>query len=394
VTAKFLGTQGVLRLRGEVEAEEGLLLAPYAVQSAKSRGRRHPEAEDIYRTVFQRDRDRVSHTTAFRRMGLKTQVFDATERDHFRNRLTHTLEISPLARGIARTLRLNEDLAEAVVLAHDLGHTPFGHSGEEQMNALMTDEGGFDHTLHSLRVVDHLERRHPGFRGLNLTFEVREGLAKKHSDKAAADPRRGAEFCLPGYPTLEAQVADAADEISYCAHDVDDGLRSGILSPATLSGVSLWEDALRAARKTYGEPGEILPRAVSRIVTLMAYDLVLHTASVISAAGVAHPDDVRAYPAYLVSYSPEMAAKKKALKEFLMRNVYLSPQVQEAREVTKRVLADLFHAFALDPGLLPPRFRERVPEEGARRIACDYVAGMTDRFAVEEHERLFGEKPA
>ncbi len=374
------------RAREAYEREELERLAPAAVKSAQSRGRLHPEPDHAYRTAFQRDRDRIVHARAFRRLEYKTQVFIYHVGDHYRNRLTHTLEGAQIARTIARALRLNEDLAEAVVLAHDLGHTPFGHAGERVLAGLMKGEGGFDHNRQSLRIVDWLEDRYPDFRGLNLTSETRECLLKHGSpwEHPVPVPELGAQ------PGLEAQVADTADEIAYTNHDLDDGLGSGLLAPERLADVTLWRDTLRAVREQLGAvPERVLhAQVVVALINRLVGDLIESVAARVDAGTFASVDAVRAHPERLVRFSPELEKQKRELKKFLYDELYQHPQVIAMNERAVGVLADLFGAFRSDPGRLPEHVRARIPVDGEARSIADYVAGMTDRFALEEHVRL------
>jgi dGTPase len=374
------------RTREAYEHEEILRLAPAAVKSAQSRGRLHAEPEHAYRTAFQRDRDRSVHARAFRRLEYKTQVFVYHVGDHYRNRLTHTLEGAQIARTIARALRLNEDLAEAVVLAHDLGHTPFGHAGERVLASLMKGEGGFDHNRQSLRIVDWLEDRYPDFRGLNLTSETREGLLKHGSpwEHPVELPPPAAQ------PSLEAQVADTADEIAYINHDLDDGLGSGLLSAERLEEVALWRDTLRAVREQLGGAPERVLRAqvVVALINRLVTDLIEAVANRVDARGLDSVDAVRACPERLVQFSPELEKPKRELKKFLYDELYQHPQVLAMNERAVGMLGDLFAAFRSDPGRLPEHVRARIPVDGEARAIADYVAGMTDRFAMNEHEKL------
>jgi len=376
----------VFRSREHYEREELERLAPAAVKSAQSRGRLHPEPEHAYRTAFQRDRDRILHARAFRRLEYKTQVFVYHVGDHYRNRLTHTLEGAQIARTIARALRLNEDLAEAVVLAHDLGHTPFGHAGERVLAGLMKGEGGFDHNRQSLRVVDWLEDRYPEFRGLNLTSETREGLLKHGSpwEHPVSVPELGRQ------PSLEAQVADTADEIAYTNHDLDDGLGSGLLDAERLAEVTLWRDTLRSVREVLGDAPERVLHAqvVVALINRLVSDLIEAVAERIDAGRFASVDAVRAFPERLVGFSPALEKQKRELKKFLYDELYQHPTVLAMNERAVGVLADLFDAFRREPGRLPEHVRARIPVDGEARAIADYVAGMTDRFALGEHARL------
>jgi len=362
-------------------------LAPYAMRASKTRGREFPEPESAYRTPFQKDRDRVLHTTAFRRLEYKTQVFVNYEGDYYRTRLTHTLEVAQVARSLARALGLNEDLAEVVALAHDLGHPPFGHAGEQILAELMEGHGGFDHNRQSLRIVTWLEQRYPGFRGLNLTWEVREGIVKHETvyDQPSAE---GYEPQLR--PTLEAQIVNLADEIAYNAHDLDDGLRSGLLRPAQLNEVELLVELAAELEIEPERLGEFERRVLIReLLGWMITDVINATDAALESAGVASLDDVRRYPAPLARYSETASAKMAGLREFLYGNLYrhyhIVRQVAKARNVLER----LFQAYTEMPEMLPPGVRRAVAEEGLHRAVCDYMAGMTDRYALEEYARLF-----
>jgi dGTPase len=378
-----------VRTRRDVEADERERLAPHAVRSAESHGRVVPEAEHALRTAFQRDRDRIVHSQAFRRLQYKTQVFLHHEGDHYRNRLTHTLEGSQIARTLARALRLNEDLAEAVALAHDLGHTPFGHAGERALDRLMASAGGFDHNRQSLRVVDLLEERYPRFRGLNLCAETREGLCK-HGVAFAHPvplPARGEQ------PSLEAQIADHADEIAYTNHDVDDGLRSEILDLRQLDEIELWRVTRREIEARIGAdaPERVLrAQTIARLIDRLVGDLVAATAERVEGAGVRSPEDVRACKEPLVGLSPSLRQQALLLKRFLYENLYHHPRVVRATVEAEQVLQDLFLLYRAEPQRLPAHVVERFGGESPERALADYVAGMTDRFALAEHERFFG----
>lgn len=375
--------------REELERLEKERLAPYAVKSALTLGRVHPESEDPFRSVFQRDRDRVIHSAAFRRLEYKTQVFVNHEGDHYRTRLTHTIEVSQIARSVSRALRLNEDLTEAIVLAHDLGHTPFGHAGERVMNALMEGEGGFEHNLQSLRVVDHLEKRYPQFDGLNLTHEVREGICKHSSEYDHPPPITG--FESPGFPSLEAQVADISDEIAYCNHDVEDGLRSGMLTHDSLESVALWKDAVSSVRNNYHVVDEdiIRSRSISHMISALTRNLILTSHKLLADNVVNSADDGRKCRSRCISFDPEYADKKAGLKKFLLKEMYGNYRVIRMEEKARRIIGDLFHSYCDRPEQLPPHIFSRVEAEGVRRVACDYIAGMTDRYAMEEYRKLF-----
>ncbi|MEN8183208.1 MAG: deoxyguanosinetriphosphate triphosphohydrolase [Myxococcota bacterium] len=377
-----------LRDRARYEREEDERLSPLAIRSARSRGRVVAEPEHPHRTTFQRDRDRVVHSRAFRRLEYKTQVFVYHEGDHYRNRLTHTLEGSQIARTLARILRLNEDLAEAVVLAHDLGHTPFGHAGEHTLDRLMRDDGGFDHNRQSLRIVDLLEERYPRFRGLNLSWETREGILKHgcHWPHPVPVPEATPQLCL------EAQVADAADEIAYLNHDLDDGLRSGLLTLEQLEGVGLWARMRRdVTARMPGSPERVLrAQTIVGLINELVTDLAEETTRRGSRFGLASPEDVRAAPEPTVSLGAEREAARAELKDFLSKNLYHHPRVAQVTQRAERTLTGLFGIYRADPGRLPARVVARLEEDGEARAVADYLAGMTDRFALAEHGRLLG----
>ncbi len=375
--------------RKEFEGQEADRLAPFAVKSRESRGRRFPEPEDPFRSVFQRDRDRVIHSAAFRRLEYKTQVFVNHEGDHYRTRLTHTIEVSQIARSISRALRLNEDLTEAIVLAHDLGHTPFGHAGERMMNQLMEGEGGFEHNLQSLRVVDILEKRYPAFEGLNLTFEVREGICK-HSSQYD-NPPRVPEFLEPGYPSLEAQVADIADEIAYSSHDVDDGIRSGMLTISGLESVELWREAVSTVREEYHSIDEdtLRSRAISNMMSSLTRSLIRHSDSLLVQYQIRTPEEGRTNRDKCISFDDEIRDKNRELKSYLLQEMYGNYRVIRMEQKARRVIGDLFSAYCERPEQLPPHIFARMEHGRPKRVVCDYIAGMTDRYAMEEFQKLF-----
>ena len=373
-----------------------MTLAPYACDPAQSRGRRHPVTPAPTRDDFQRDRDRIVHSTAFRRLVYKTQVFLNHEGDLFRTRLTHSLEVAQLARSIARSLRLNEDLTEAIALAHDLGHTPFGHAGQDALNDCMAAHGGFEHNLQSLRVVDWLEHRYPDHDGLNLSFETREGILK-HCSAAnarlldAAEPGGVARRFIDGtQPSLEAQLANLADEIAYNAHDIDDGVRSGLLTLAQVAEVPLFARHLRTVRAEYPRLAErrTLYEAIRRMLSAQIYDVIDATGAALAAAAPRSADDARR-TGRLVQFSAEMRAQSSALKRFLFANLYRHPQVVDTTAQARQVVRELFAAYLDRPAELRPSFAERPDRE---RAVADYIAGMTDRFALREHERLTGQR--
>jgi dGTPase len=376
-----------VRLRDELEKAEDRALAPWATRAAASRGRLFPEREHAYRTAFQRDRDRVVHSTAFRRLQYKTQVFVYHEGDHFRNRLTHTLEVAQIARTAARALGANEDLVEAIVLAHDLGHGPFGHSGERALHRLLTAHGGFEHNRQSLRVLDWLETRYPGRRGLNLCEETRAGVLKH----GAEFPRYGHPVALPRLgrsPGLEAQIADVADEIAYHNHDIDDGLRSGLLDLESLQEVPLWREAWARVTGVADERAR-RARAISALIDRLTSDLIEASTRRLEQARVASAEEVQALAERCVAFSPEIAAEARALGRFLREKLYQHPQVLEMAARGEGILRDLWQAYTRDPGLLPAHALEGASDEPRERAIADYLAGMTDRFAMDEHRKLF-----
>jgi dGTPase len=366
-------------------------LAPYAAHSSQTRGRRHPEPGPGERSEYQRDRDRIIHSTAFRRLEYKTQVFLNHEGDLFRTRLTHSIEVAQIGRTLARSLRLNEDLVEATALAHDLGHTPFGHVGQDVLNECMKDFGGFEHNLQSLRVVDHLEEHYGAFDGLNLTFETREGILKHCSlNNARQLGDLGQRFLDRSQPSLEAQLTNLADEIAYNNHDIDDGLRSGLLTMAQMEEVELFARLRHQVEQQYpGLPGRrALYETIRLMITAMTADLVETSRQRILDANPQSIDDVRANPP-LIRFSDTMRAETTALKRFLYANLYRHFQVNRMRVKASRIVRELFQAFLDDPVLLPNDYQvEGDPSRQARKIA-DYIAGMTDRYAIREHRRIF-----
>lgn len=364
--------------------------APYAAHSSQTRGRLHSEPPAHPRSEFQRDRDRIVHSTAFRRLEYKTQVFVNHEGDLFRTRLTHSLEVAQIGRTIARLLHLNEDLVEAMALAHDLGHTPFGHAGQDALNACMREHGGFEHNLQSLRVVDLLEERYAEFDGLNLTFEAREGILKHCSNANAAKlGALGERFLNKQQPSLEAQVTNLADEIAYNNHDVDDGLRSGLISLEQLMEVTLFarhHDEVKAKYPTLNGR-RVVTETVRRIINTLILDLVTTTQAHIVASGVTSIDDVRA-ARQLAGFSEAVLDEHRELKRFLHRQLYRHYKVARMSAKANRIITDLYNAFTSDARLLPPEHQARESLAGARAVA-DYIAGMTDRYAMREHRRIF-----
>ncbi len=372
--------------REEIETYENKHLAPYAVLSSKSRGRSYPIIEHPLRTIFQRDRDRIIHSTAFRRLEYKTQVFIPHEKDHFRTRLTHTIEVAQIARTLARNLRLNEDLAEAIALAHDLGHTPFGHSGEDVLDDLLKNCGGFNHNRQSLRIVDLLEQRYPEHPGLNLSFEVREGIAR-HETKVDTNNK---EFKISNQPTLEASLVDIADEIAYNAHDIDDGLSSGILtfnilqdeeSITKLVGNDIFEDlTINDDQKRYA--------LVRKIINLMVTDLISETQGRINEFAFNSLEDVRNNPDKVSLFSDEMALHVNGIKEFLFNKLYLDPKLQAMSKTANTIITTIFESLNNNPKLMPQRFQEMMLKEEKQIVIADYIAGMTDRYAEKKYSEL------
>ncbi len=374
--------------RKQLESNEERALAPYGLRSGKSRGRAYPEDESQYRLAFQKDRDRILHTTAFRRLEYKTQVFINYEGDYYRTRLTHTLEVAQVARTVARALGANEDLVEAICLAHDLGHPPFGHSGEVALNRLMKDHGGFDHNKQSLRIVTKLEKRYPEFNGLNLTWEVREGIVKHEteydiSDASSYDPE------LRGH--LEAQIANAADELAYTAHDLDDGLRSGMLNPAMLEGISLWEIMLNTIGHPFSAQLDELSRhrIIRKLVGMEVTDLVMTTSQKLRDSGVSSAKELQSLPYNVIGFSEDMIRRNRELKDFLYKRLYRQPRVVRMAVKAENIISDLFNAYTGEPEMLPYQVQENIDNRGLERAVCDYLAGMTDRYATEEHIKLF-----
>jgi len=374
------------KTRAQMEATESALLAPFAQKSGDSRGRQHSEPSHAYRTEFQRDRARIIHSRAFRRLEYKTQVFLNGTGDHLRTRLTHSIEVASISRTIARALGLNEDLAEAIALAHDLGHAPFGRSGEEMLAECMRDHGGFDHNRQSLRVVELLETAYPNFPGLNLTFEVREGL-RKHQTVYEFPASRAEEYHCP---SLEAQVADLADEITYYSHDLDDAVDFEILSPTQLSENEVWRRSHRAvlARYAGGREPELHKLIIRDIIDNEVHDVVATSAKSIAHAGVQKADEVRRQPVSLIRYSNELAESNRALRKFLYQNVYYHPRVSEVNRRACEMLRRVFEAYLLDADRLGDGAMRRIEREGLHRTVCDYVAGMTDRYLIEEYKRI------
>jgi dGTPase len=382
------------RDRLELEQVERHTLAPFAQLSGESRGRKYREAPPQWRTEYQRDRDRVIHSRAFRRLEYKTQVFLNGSGDHFRTRLTHTMEVAGITRNISRPLRLNEDLAEAIALAHDLGHSPFGHKGETVLDRLMREHGGFEHNRQSLRIVEYLEQKYPGFPGLNLTWELREGLAKHSNPK---DYPKWHHKLPPRSSSLEAQVANLADEITYYSHDLDDGLESGLLSEAQLEDkVKIWRMASDEVKANHGKlPDECRRYFIVRcIIDMQVSDVVLTTEKQIQRSGIASADEARMQAHPLVRYSAERKRLNQELRRFLYKNLYFNPVVNEPHIRARRILEELFHYYMAHQRSVGSAARKRARHDGWPRAICDYLAGMTDRYALQEHAHLLARPPA
>ena len=379
--------------RQKLEELEDKALAPYGVRSRDSKGRAYLDQEPEYRTAFQRDRDRIIHTTAFRRLEYKTQVFINFEGDYFRTRLTHTLEVTQIGRTLARALGGNEDLVETICLAHDLGHSPFGHSGEVALSRLMKDFGGFDHNKQSLRIVTELQQRYPEFPGLNLAWEVREGMVKHESEYDISDAR---DFDPSLRGNLETQICNVADEMAYTTHDLDDGLRSGMLTPQMLDGIALWE----ILRETFNWQGAYLEdverhRMIRQLVGMMVTDMIESTDKRLKDSGAKSALDLQKMKTNVIGYSEDVQRRNRELKDFLYKEMYSHYRVIRMAVKAERVISDLFNAYKAEPAILPDTAQIFIDKRGLERTICDYIAGMTDRFAIEEHQKLFNpsEKP-
>lgn len=377
--------------REDFEQRELRTLAPFAAKAALSRGREHPEQEHPLRTAFQRDRDRIVYSTAFRRLEYKTQVFVNHEGDHYRTRLTHTMEVAQIARSIARALNLNEDLTEAIALAHDIGHGPFGHAGEEALHNLMAEHGGFEHNSQGLRVVELLEHRYPTFTGLNLTWETRESM-RKHVTIYDTPVESG--YRPEWQPLLEAQAVNLADVVAFTCHDLEDALRGGLIDEGLLTGIALWQRASRVALSrelVYGEEREEVRRSqVARhLVNIIVTDAIEHADKAIKESGISSVEDVRNAGRPILTFSEGMQAELKELQDFLFKNVYMHYRVSRMAKKAKRFLEELFVEYVKNPGQMPPRFQQWAKDVGTHRAVCDYIAGMTDRYAQEEYKKLF-----
>jgi dGTPase len=373
--------------REQLEANEEHNLAPYGLKSAASRGRFYPEDEPEYRTAFQRDRDRILHTTAFRRLEYKTQVFIIHEGDYYRTRLTHTLEVAQIGRTIARALGANEDLEEAICLAHDLGHSPFGHSGEVALSRLMRDYGGFDHNKQSLRILTEIENRYPDFPGLNLTWEVREGIVKHESEYDISD---ASDYNPDLRGHLEAQIANAADELAYTAHDLDDGLRSGMINPQMLEGITLWEIMVESVGWRGGKLEELARhQLIRRLIGLEVSDLVETTDQCLRENSIRSVEQLQQLPFNVIGFSEDMYRRNRQMKDFLYANMYRHHRVVRMAVKAERIISDLFNAYQSEPEMLPHHVQDLIETHGLERTICDYIAGMTDRFALKEYSKLF-----
>ena len=380
------------RTRQELELIERQILAPYAQFSGETRGREYPETPPDWRTHYQRDRDRVIHSRAFRRLEYKTQVFLNGTGDHLRTRLTHTMEVAAISRNIASALKLNSDLAETIALAHDLGHSPFGHKGETVLARLMKGHGGFEHNSHSLRIVEQLEQKYPNFPGLNLSWEVREGLAKHHTAYDHPGKRKGFDA---KNSSLEAQIANLADELTYYSHDLDDGLDSGLLSEKKLvANVRIFSDAARSVKKQFGNLADESRRyfIIRTIIDMQIRDLVENSERLIQKAGVQSADEVRLNAKALVAHSADRRKLNLELRHYLYKNLYYNPVVHEPNMRAVKMLEELFNYFIAHPKALGENTQKRVKKTGLHRAVCDYLAGMTDRYVALECERILGSK--
>jgi dGTPase len=374
------------------------MLSDSAVRVEHTRGRRHSEPEHAYRDAFQRDRDRVIHARAFRRLENKTQVFTRRHSDHFRNRLTHTIEVSQIARTVAGELGLNLELVECLALVHDIGHPPFGHAGEKALDNAMRAHGySFDHNLHALRIVEDFEQRYADFRGLNLTFEVREGIIKHSRDYSPDEFPELREYLLDQRPPLEAQLIDLADEIAYNTADFDDGLEARLLTLHEMrAGVPAFETFYREVEERYPEAAPKLKfnETLKRVLNLLVTDLIENTAASVRAAGIRHLDGVRRHPTRLVGFSPEVEGVRDQLRRFLCQRLYNSPELRPEKDAAERIVLDLFDYWTSSPQALPGSYQEKTRHEPLPRVVCDYIAGMTDNFIQQQHARLCGRKSA
>jgi dGTPase len=375
------------RKREDIEKIESAILAPYAIKSAGSLGRKYPEAKSASRTAFQRDRDRIIHTSAFRRLEYKTQVFVFHEGDHYRNRLTHTLEVSQLGRSIARALGANEDLTEAICLAHDLGHPPFGHAGEYALNKLMKDNGGFNHNTQSYRIVTKLEKSYANYHGLNLTYETREGIIKHETEY---DKSEISDFDPDKRASLEAQIANVADEIAYNAHDLEDGLRATLFRKNDLEDLNIWRTLAVDISWKDSQFDDVSRRELIReLIGLMVSDVVETTAAEISAKDIDSPEELQLRQENVVNYSPELSKQIRELKDFLYQRMYRHYRLMRMQTKAERFIAEIFQSYVKEPRMLPAKIQERMANVPLEQVITDYIAGMTDRYALDEWEKLF-----
>jgi len=375
--------------QSQMREYEDKFLACYAMKSYESRGRAHKEEEHSYRSIYQRDRDRIIHCAAFRRLEYKTQVFVNHEGDYYRTRLTHTLEVSQIARTIASALRLNTDLVEAIALAHDLGHTPFGHSGEEALDEIMRECGGFNHNLQGLRVVDILEEKYPEFPGLNLSWEVREGIVKHSSSFDRMGEIK--EFNSDKMPTLETQVVDIADEIAYDNHDLDDGITSGLIKEDDLEGLALWSDTYKKIVKKYGSIDQEKRKfqVIKSLINIQVTDLIQQAEKTLKELNPASSREAKKLDKKIVCFSEDMLKLRSPLRVFLIDKLYHHYRVIRMSNKAKRFIEELFNIYKAQPLQLPAHIQKRIPQDGAKRVVCDYIAGMTDRYALDEYRKLF-----
>ncbi len=374
--------------RQQLEEFEDRNLAPYAIRSKDSRGRKFPEEEADFRTRFQRDRDRILHTTAFRRLEYKTQVFIIHEGDYYRTRLTHSLEVAAIGRSLARSLGANEDLTETICLAHDLGHPPFGHSGETVLAHLMMDHGGFNHNHQSVRIVTELEQRYPDFSGLNLSWEVLEGMIKHETDYDTAD---ASEYDPHLRGHLEAQLANVADELAYTTHDLDDGLRSGLITPSQLDGIAIWEIVNESLGRRKSDTLDELSRhqIIRRLIGFEMTDLIHSIDRYLRRSKANSPQELQALPYNVVGFSEDMHRRNRELKDFLFEKLYRHYRVVRMQTKAERIISELFKLYVNTPSALPDTVQLSIPVKGLELTVCDYIAGMTDRFAIDEYKRLF-----
>lgn len=378
--------------RNAIEEREYKFLASYAMKSRESRGRAHKEKEHDYRSSYQRDKDRIIYSTAFRRLEYKTQVFVNHEGDYYRTRLTHTLEVAQIAKSIARALGLNEDLTEAIALAHDLGHTPFGHAGEDALRELMSEHGGFEHNRQGLRVVDFLEERYPDFRGLNLTYEIREGIIK-HSTRfdhpTIVIDVKG--FEPESLPLLETQVVDIADEIAYDNHDLDDGIYSGMIKESSLKKAGIWKEMSNLINKKYPTLSDEKRKyqVIRALINSQVTDLILECEKNIKKFKIKSAEEAKKLPTKIITFSENMQLKRKPMQQFLMKNLYQHYRVIRMSDKAVRFIKKLFEIYLAKPQLLPPTFQKRLKSEIPHRVICDYIAGMTDRYALDEYKKFF-----